>query len=211
MAVIGLTGSGKSVLQAHLLELRKFWVVLKTKADKTEYPPHLLAKTASGLLDARQKRIVLRPRPPLSNQQREIGRAFELMWQQGGWTVVIDELWYVDKKLKLGDYVDQFLTQGRDPGRLSVWSGMQRPSQITRFAIGESTHVISFGLEGRDAKILADATSKRFADVVTELPRHTFAWYNVPTRQIWVGRLDLRTGALTGGTPQGARSLSHHD
>lgn len=197
MTVIGTTGSGKSVLQASLLTLRKFWVVLKSKSDRTEYGEDVTTKTAKALENHNYNKIVLAPAGAAA-QQREFAKAFETMWQQRGWTIIVDELWWIDKKLKLGDYVDTYMTQGRDPGKFSMVCGMQRPTQVTRFAVGESTHVLSFGLEGRDAKILEQAASPRLGKILPTLSRHEFVWYNVPTRRIWVGKLDLRTGSLIG-------------
>jgi hypothetical protein len=75
---------------------------------------------------------------------------------------------------------------------------MQRPTQVTRFAIGESSHVVSFGLEGRDVTILAEAAGQRLGSVVSTLPRFSFAWYHVPSRQIWSGTLDLDRNAFAG-------------
>lgn len=76
---------------------------------------------------------------------------------------------------------------------------MQRPTIVTRFAIGEATHVIAFGMEGRDAKILREATNWEVAETVVKLPRYHFVWYYVPERTIWIGKLDLPSGHLVGG------------
>lgn len=76
---------------------------------------------------------------------------------------------------------------------------MQRPVQITRFALGESRHIISFALEGRDVKEFRDATSDTAAQVAAELDpdRYEFVWYCKP-RGVWRGRLNLATNQLEG-------------
>ena len=202
MSIIGMTGSGKSQLMATLLPAtRKYYLVLKSKADSIKYPGTVTVRSASairGLVERQQSQIVLRVPPPRMLQHHEFANALQIVWNNGGWTIVIDELWYLDAKLDLGEAVDTLLTQGRDPGKISVCSGMQRPTQVTRFAIGESTHVISFQLEGRDALILRDATNARFAKVVADLNVHYFAWLHKPTRSIWVGTIDLKSGKFMG-------------
>jgi hypothetical protein len=111
---------------------------------------------------------------------------------------LIDETHYVDTELKLRPLINRLLTQGRSPGYISMICGMQRPTGTTRFAIGESTHVISFGLEGRDAKILEQASSPALGKVVTDLGVHELAWYAVPYRKIWRGKLDMKSNAFVG-------------
>lgn len=197
MAISGMTGSGKSVLMSLLLsETRSHYVVLKSKADKTEYPGAKLVTKAAALKSEKHNRLVLRPK--YEAQRDEFAEAFELVWKQGGWTIAVDELYYVDQELKLRMPVNRLLTQGRDPGKISVCTGMQRPTAVTRFALGEATHCITFTVEGRDAKILQDATSRSFAEAAEALPRHHFAWYYVPERTIWIGTVDMKTGLLRG-------------
>lgn len=137
-------------------------------------------------------------RPKFERQEKEFDLALRKVWAQGGWTVAIDETYYVDQELGLRPLINRLLTQGRSPGKISVVSGMQRPTSVSRFAIGESSHVISFGLEGRDAKILEQAATPKLGKIVTELPRFHFAWLSIPKRQIWVGKLNLKDGSFQG-------------
>src|SRR5580692_1965636 len=192
IAISGQTGSGKSVLMSRLLDTRSWFVLLKSKADSTKYPRTRLTRSADVMDDPRQTRIILRPR--FEKQSQEFSRALNKAWKAGGWTVAVDELFYVDNELGLRAPISRILTQGRDPGRISMVTGMQRPSLVTRFALGEASHVISFGLEGRDIKILQDATNRRVADIAAALPRFNFVWYHVPTRAAWTGKLDMKTG-----------------
>jgi hypothetical protein len=137
-------------------------------------------------------------RPRFEKQSREFSSALNKVWKAGGWTVAVDELFYVDNELGLRAPISRILTQGRDPGRISMVTGMQRPSLVTRFALGEASHVISFGLEGRDTKILEQATNKRVAEIAEALPRFHFVHYHVPTRNVWTGMLDMKTGMFIG-------------
>ena len=135
------------------------------------------------------RRIELRPNPkPIENQQLQFYRALELAWLQGGWTEYIDELFYLGTKLKLAEEIDTHLTQGRDPKKLTVVCGMQRPVSVTRFAIAESAHVISFALEGRDIRTLAESAPLLAAHVKDlDYSSHEFAWFNRHTKTVWRG------------------------
>lgn len=143
--------------------------------------------------DPRASRLLLRPK--FTRHNYEFARALDKAWQQGGWTVYVDELYYIDGELKLSKPLNRLLTQGRDPGRITVVCGMQRPTNVTRFAIGEASHVISFSVEGRDVTILRDIAGARFSRLVEELGPKEFAWMDRGDNQkrIWIGRLDRET------------------
>jgi hypothetical protein len=144
--------------------------------------------------DTRSDSFTLNPK--YERQRIEFALALERAWRQGGWTVYVDELFYQSERLRLAEPIERLLTQGRSKS-ISVAVGMQRPARISRFAISESTHVLSFALEGRDAKELSYATTRAMEDAVRGLPEHWFAWFRRP-RQVWVGTLDLRAGELHG-------------
>jgi hypothetical protein len=168
-------------------------VVFRSKPDEVRYAGHVRARTADAMDDLRKNRILLDPR--YEKQWPEFHAALEKAWLQGGWTVLLDELLYLDR-LGLRKSIERLLTQGRSKG-ISVLVGMQRPAQVTRFAISESMHILSFGLEGRDAKELGLATQRWVGDAVSQLGRYEFAWYRRPDR-LWIGKLDLRTHTLKG-------------
>lgn len=151
-------------------------------------------KTAAAMDDTRHDSFTINPR--YENQRREFYLALERAWKQGSWTVYVDELFYLSERLRLTEPVERLLTQGRSKN-ISMAIGMQRPARISRFAISESTHVLSFGLEGRDAKELSFATTRAMEDAVRGLPEHHFAWFRRP-RTVWIGTLDLRAGELRG-------------
>lgn len=195
LSLIGMTGSGKSTLASRLLELRHYVVVLRSKADRIEYPGMQRVTRAAAMDDPRVSRLELAPAH--ARQRDEFAAALDRVWEQGGWTCYVDELWYLSR-LDLGDRIDRNLTQGRDPGRISQVCGMQRPTQVTRFAVGESSHVVAFGMEGRDVKILGEATGPRVARHVQEVPQHHFVWYHIPSRRIWRGTLDLERNDFAG-------------
>jgi hypothetical protein len=197
VATIGQTGTGKSTLLAWLLRRWSYLIALQTKSDSLtaqDYDAHLIRRAAQ-LDDTHYTRFLLKPR--YQEQRREIALALDRPWRNGepGWTIDIDELFYIQEKLNLGELVDRLLTQGRSESLTTV-VGMQRPARISRFAISQSTHVLAFGMEGRDAKLLSEATTPSVQEVVEQLEQHEFLWFYRPTRALWIGKLDLRTGQL---------------
>ncbi len=177
---------------SHILGLRRYVLVLRTKPDNVTYEGARIIRKAKAMDDPRGERFVLAP--AYRDQQEEVALALERVWTQGGWTVYIDETFYLFEQLRLGPFVERLLTQGRSK-KISVICAMQRPVRVTRFAISEATHVIAFYLEGRDRKIMQDAAGERLADIGGQLERYQFGWYHRPTREVWTGRFqDLLGG-----------------
>lgn len=200
MTVIGDTGTGKTTLIARILTERKYVLSVRTKSDKTPLPgKHVRTAAAFKRLDiGRDGRVLLDP--TYERQAYEIYHAFETVWREDGWTVNIDELYYLTSQLGAASRVierqiNRFLTQGRSKG-ISVVSGMQRPVSTTRFAMSQSSHLIAFRVEGRDRKTLQDAGGDDWAAAVLGLGRYEFAWYYRPERALWLGTLDPRSGEL---------------
>lgn len=198
LTVIGETNSGKSTLVGEgLLPLRRFLIVIRTKTDpnrrSVKYPVETVTKTHRSLENPRFERLELRPK--YEEQGREIFYAYRLIYQHGGWTVYNDEEWYLEEELGLTRQINLLLTQGSGKGITMVMSA-QRPSRISRFCLSQSTHVLCTAVEGRDVKVLADATTPRIVPVVESLRRYEWAWFNRNNREIAVVRLNLKTGQL---------------
>lgn len=184
VAAVGDTGTGKTYLVSRLVQLREYVVILRTKPDDIKFDGFRRAKTAAAMDDMFKTRILLQPEH--SKQQKEGFAMLDRVWEQGGWTVVIDELWYVEKLLKLGPWVERLLTQGRSKD-ISVIVGMQRPAQISRFAISQCTHLFSFRVEGRDLQTIKESTTPRIVEPINDLRKHDFVYYNRATRDIRIG------------------------
>lgn len=187
VAIIGTTGTGKTYLMSRLLSLRKYVAVVRTKADDIKFTDYKRVKDASALDSLRDTRLLIEPE--FSQQRNVVAETFAKVWSAGGWTLVVDELFYAIKVLRLQVGIEMLLTQGRSK-RISIVTGMQRPVHVTRFALSEVSHVFTFRLEGRDAKTISDMTSQEFAIASTRVPRFHFAHYHVPTRTIGVGTAD---------------------
>jgi DNA helicase HerA-like ATPase len=220
VVVIGDTGTGKTYVLANgLLPLREYVVVFVTKSDPRDTSlwqraGYHIIRRAKDIDDDRYSRFVLQPR--YSQQAVEGWRLLERIYRQGRWTVCIDEFMLAER-LGLKEQIERLHTQGRSDG-ISVVVGQQRPVVTSRFAISQSTHVITFRVEGRDAVTLSEATSPRLLPLISEkwraahpvesraipeLREHEFAYYHRGRRFVGRGnaraisRLILRPGVIT--------------
>ena len=151
VALIGPTGSGKTTMLINILGMRKYVVVIGTKPrDKTlglllkdkkfkrldkwnrkldpnTYPKRLLWPDASNVNSE-------------PHQRTEILNALAYIYRDGGWCVVIDELWYIIAHLKLERTVKTFLQQSRSLG-ISLVLATQRPAFVPLEVYDQSTHL----------------------------------------------------------------------
>lgn len=199
VAIIGTTGTGKSYLMSRIVELRRYVAIFQTKADDIKYRGFKRVPDTKALDKLRvtddSARLLVHPE---FSKQYEVGRnLFRRVWSDGGWTIVIDELYYAHAILRLELFVNMLATQGRSK-RISLVSGMQRPVHVTRFALTEMTHIFAFRLENRDAKTIADAAGDDFANVASRVPKFHFAHLHVPSRSVAVGTADRLDRVLTG-------------
>lgn len=180
----GDTGTGKTFLISKLIELRNYVVFFRVKPDDIKLAGFRKARTAAAMDDLYETRILLDPIH--SHQMREGYAMLEKAWHQGGWTIVVDEQWYMEKALRLGAMVERLLTQGRSK-KISVVDGMQRPAQISRFTLSQATHGFFFRMEGRDVQIVKESMSPRLVPAIEGLTDHQFAYYHRGKRIVMVG------------------------
>jgi hypothetical protein len=182
VALVGDTGSGKTFLVSKLVTLRQYVVIFRTKPDDIKFPGFFKSNTAREM-DGFHERILLTPK--YREQAVEGFAMLERAWVQHNWTIIIDELWYVER-LGLKPYVERLLTQGRSI-KVSVGVGMQRPALISRFAISSCTHLFTFQLEGRDIQTVKEATTPRIVPVIEGLRGKDFAYYHRGKRIVATG------------------------
>lgn len=200
LAVIGRTQSGKTTLLSHILRRRAYVVILRTKTDKAHYHPDRLITRADQmrLSYGHQTGIRLELKPERSKQREEFHKAMLRALEERSWAVVADEVFYLDDRLKLDGDMEELLTQGAGMD-VTFIGGVQRPSRVTRFFLGEAHHILSFALERRDAKILAEASTDRMMEIVPKLGKHEFVWWDVAEpRRCWVGILNMKANRLEG-------------
>lgn len=205
VAIIGTTGTGKTFLTSRLVDYRNYVAILRTKPDDVKFKGFKTVRDGKAL-DSPGKTPKLLIVPDFRRQKVVAAEVFDTVWQMGGWTLVIDELFYAHDVLGMKAYIDMLLTQGRSK-KISVVVGMQRPVNVTRFALSEATHIFSFRLEGRDQKTIREISSDAFAEATGKVPPFHFAHYHVKTRSVGVGTADKLERVLhrpaTDGTIRG--------
>lgn len=205
-ALIGPTGQGKTNLLTQLLPLHPYVVVFATKPkdesmirlihsdeyypmhrwqsmDPVKFPRRVLWPDAMAL-DSEQK-------------QRDVFRdAMARIYREGGWTVAIDELWYVNNILGLTREIKTFLLQARALG-ISLLLATQRPAWVPLEVYDQSTHL--FFMRDNDETNLKrlSGISFRSADlirsVIADLDRYQVLYINTRTGQMCRTRSPLVT------------------
>lgn len=149
VGLIGPTGQGKTTLLVNILPLHPYVVVFATKPRD---------KTMDGLISTGYTKIsrwesmdpqqfprrVLWPDATRMDsheiQQNIFHDAFGRIYREGGWTVALDETWYMDNVLKLGKDIQTYLLQARSLG-ISLVSATQRPAWVPREIYTSCTHL----------------------------------------------------------------------
>lgn len=190
VAIVGMTGSGKTTLARTLLDARKWRIMLVTKPDDLTWGGWHTVKTAEAIKPRpadqpgeADKGTSWRLYPPYEKSGQIFAAAFARVWREGSWCLYADEAYHVQRK-GLEDQLIKLLTQGRSK-RITVVSGVQRPSWVTRFVFSEATHLFCFQCgDRRDLKTLRDGVSDDFADAVMDLKRFEYVYYNKVSRRM---------------------------
>lgn len=182
MALVGPTGSGKSVLVTALLKLRKYVIVLDAKGgDSTlknllklgfqpsSWPPS--KEVRKDIEDGKMARLLIgsevRHAHELPKLRNEIGRALLDAFNERGWTVYVDELQIVaDRRLmNLGASVERNLIAARDR-KVTMVMSFQRPANVPRSASEMSTWFIVLYTRDRDTvERLAEMAGRSSAEI----------------------------------------------
>lgn len=186
VALVGATQSGKTYLANRLLRNRKYRIMLVSKTDRIQWAGWRNIKRVSQI-DLRRD-TAYRLIPEYAEQAVEFWRAMEMAWLEGGWCIYVDEMYYVQDRLGLSSNIIQLLTQGASK-YISVMVGMQRPAWVTKFAVSEPVHVLSFRLgDRRDVKTLVDASgSQELGIMIPRLARYQFAYLNKLSGEVMQG------------------------
>lgn len=150
VALVGPTGQGKTTLLKHLLPLHKYTVVFATKPRDSSMTNlinsqgyHPLEKWQS-LDPKRFPKRVLWPDASSLNADEEQRKVFHdalaKMYREGGWTAVIDELWYIINVLGLEKDIRIYLLQSRALN-ISLVVATQRPAYVPLEVYDQSTHL----------------------------------------------------------------------
>lgn len=193
VACIGPNGAGKTTLALYLVDQRQYVAAFVTK-PRDKVMDTLLTK-GSGYKRLLQwkdydpnivpKRLIWPDARQLGSegkQKVEFKNALSNIYIQGGWTVYIDELFFVSEVLGLATDVRTFLTQARSLD-ISMLCTTQRPARVPVEIFDQSTHLF-FWQENdeRNLKTLGGiswANSSTVMDLIAHLDPHECLYVNV--------------------------------
>lgn len=194
VALIGPTGQGKTNQLTQLLPLHPYVVVFATK-PKDESMVRLInyggyypiRKWESLDPDKFPRRVLWPDASSLDSeetQRAEFRNAFNRIYREGGWTVAIDELWYIINILGLSREVKTYLLQARALG-ISLLMATQRPAWVPLEVYDQSTHLFFWRDNDENNLRRLSGISFRSADlirsIVSDLDRYQVLYVNTRT------------------------------
>lgn len=194
VALIGPTGQGKTTMLVNLLPRHPFTVVFATKPrDDTmtyliENQGYLKLEKWKSLDPREYPRRVLWPQANKLNstetQMETFDQAFGKIYREGGWTVALDETWFIINQLKLDHAVKMYLLQARSLG-ISLLAATQRPAYVPLEVYDQSTHLF-FWRDNDRANLdrisgLSIQSAGLIRDIVSSLDRHQVLYINTRT------------------------------
>jgi energy-coupling factor transporter ATP-binding protein EcfA2 len=207
VALIGPTGQGKTNLLTQLLPLHPYVVVFATKPrDKSMvrlinsggyYP---LDRWRSLDPDKFPRRVLWPDAMSLDSEniQREVFRdAMGRIYREGGWTLAIDELWYVNNILGLTREIKTYLLQARALG-ISLLMATQRPAWVPLEVYDQSSHLF-FWRDNDETNLkrlsgISFRSAELIRTIIADLDRYQVLYINTRTGRMCRTRSPLVTG-----------------
>lgn len=202
VALVGMTGSGKTTLARQLLPLRDYVVVFGTKSrDESLYEPlqreGFVTKTKWNPWEweqTRERYVIFAPPLELSDdpspketteaqaKQAEAFRAALVqIFKAGGWCCYFDEVRYLADDLGLARELNLLWLQGRSLG-VTMVASTQRPRSVPLNTFEQAIWSFLFRVSDRDDRRRASEFTGLLAPVVFEavgrLPRNEFVAVN---------------------------------
>jgi hypothetical protein len=209
VALIGPTGMGKTTLACGILPLRKYVMALDPKGgDSTLSSLQSRGFVRSGWPPSREQRKAINEGKPvrlivgkiiksvkdMDDHKVVLGAALEGAFEEGGWTVYVDELQLMADRRMMGltGPIERNLIAARDRG-VSMVTSFQRPAYVPRSASDQSRWI--FVWTTRDIDVvnrLAEMVGRPKAEIrgaIHGLERHSVLLFSQnPTDPIRVIR-----------------------
>lgn len=209
VALIGPTGMGKTTLACGILPLRKYVLAIDPKGGdstleslksvgfhRSMWPPSRDDRKA--LREGRPVRLIVGPiiqsKDDLPKQKVVFQAALDGAFDEGGWTVYVDELQLMaDRRmLNLTTSVERNLIAARDRG-VSMVTSYQRPANVPRAASDQATWLaVCYTRDIDVVNRLAEMVGRPKAEIrgaVSGLERYSFLLFSqIPTEPIRVIR-----------------------
>jgi hypothetical protein len=209
-SLIGPTGGGKTTMLFNLYPLHPFTTVFGTKPRDENMDAFVkegfLRLESWRNLDARDypRRVIWPQMQKLSDmiphQRQVFTHAFEAIYREGNWDLIIDEGYYIDEVLKLGAMLRLFYTQARAMN-ISLVLATQRPAWVPVEVYDQSTHLMFWrDNDERNLKRLRDVSvihSAAIREIVPNLELHQVLYLNTRTGfmcRTRAPKIDMSTG-----------------
>lgn len=203
LAVIGPTGSGKTVVALDLLEGRArrrdaSVVVFASKrrdASLTKLGWPIIPAWPPDYEQREGRRVILWPPYGKASSARSNRAAYadalDEILEEGGWTVYLDEAIYFVEQLGLRTMLDEYWNTARSSG-ITVVASSQGVSWVPRAMMSQQQWLIVFGLhdeEIRDRAAQIAGSKSRYEPMIAELKEHEFLLVRTRTGEAYISKV----------------------
>lgn len=194
VGMVGPTGQGKTTLIFNLYPLHPFSAVFGTKPRDENMDAFVNSGFArlehwESLPALNVPRRVIWPQAQklsllVPHQRAVFTDAFEAIYSEGYWDLIIDEGYYIDEVLKLGAFLRLFYTQARAM-QISLMLATQRPAWVPVEVYDQSTHLFFWrDNDVRNLRRLQEVSlihAEAIREIVPNLEAHQVLYLNTRT------------------------------
>jgi energy-coupling factor transporter ATP-binding protein EcfA2 len=183
--IVGVTGSGKSVLSQQLLPATGNLCIID---PKRMYDTNLPVFTeAKKIIKKKPKRFCYRPNLSEYTDVEAYDMVYRYVYESGDFTVYTDEIVGIMERNKFPSFLRHCYQQGRGKG-ITMISATQRPKWVPLFIVTEVSRIYAFRLtHPYDVKLVSDMVPGYDSERLRNDWR--FGFYYFDTRESFKGSL----------------------